>query len=219
MWVSRIRLLPKPGWSECPVSCVLCLSSESGMLLLCLWPYSSQGLSGCPCSLLPLRTVWMSGVWSDTWDHVGVWGPCCYQGHTDLDGLCCHQAQGDTWTPGATKGCVCVSDPAVAGVCVHVHSSCFHRDHRNQSCWNSRSVLSWPWESWLYSLLDYSHRRAASPCFPNQERWSHSSPWVCTSPGQPTRADPVVEEVSKLALRAWEQQSWLPPWLPMWWHG
>lgn len=200
-----------------------CLSSGPGLLLLCLWFYSSQGLSWCSCSPLPLRTVWMSGVWSDTWEHVGVWGLCCYQGHTDLNGLCCHQPQGDTWNPSATEGCVwlmillCLGSVLMSTA--HVFTGVIgikHVENRGLCCAGPAPHCAW--ESWLYSLLDYSHRRAAIPCFPSQERWSHSSSWVCTSPGQSTRANPVVENVSKLALRAWEQQSWLFQ-VSMWWHG
>lgn len=103
----------------------------------CLVPWSyTQGLSWFPWLLLPLRAMLIPGIWSATWDDVGIWGTCYHQGHTDPCGLHCHQDHGDIWTSTAAEDRVWVQGPVAARVCTDLCN-------KNHVCWNLGTVLSW----------------------------------------------------------------------------
>ena len=66
----------------------------------------------------------MPRIWSVTWDRVGVLGPCSYQSHSDLGGLCYHEGHGDVWVRADAEGHVWVHGPAEVGVCYDIYGQC-----------------------------------------------------------------------------------------------
>lgn len=110
----------------------------------------------------------MFGVWSATWSHVGVQGPCCSWGHTNQGGLWCHLVCGDFWdelSPRALSGSMVLLQ---IGPVLMSMARVTTESHRNYACWNLRAVLSWLNSSLALRYLGlplvvYCSRRAGPP--------------------------------------------------------
>lgn len=91
-----------------------------------LWSDCSQGLCWSLWPMLPLRAVWMAGVRSAPWVHVGGWGPCYSQGYAYLSGCTSIWCYGDVDARAGTEGHIWVHGTTAARVCVDAQGFCCH---------------------------------------------------------------------------------------------